>query len=96
MSFNQILFGAGVVLWSVVLGLSIIAFGQLMLAIREIALNTRKDEGKLHGHYAVLLVVAKINNILGWILLVLGVAAGIYFAVAGIPFTISGVTPVTT
>ena len=87
MSFNQVLIGALVVLWSVVLGLSIIAFGQLLLAIREIALNTRKDEAKPHhGHYSVLLVVAKVNNVLGWIVLIAGVIAGVYFAVAGVPF----------
>jgi hypothetical protein len=86
MGFNRILFGVGIVLWSTVVGLSVIAFGQLLLAIREIALNTRKDEVKPHhGHYAILLVVAKVNNVLGWVVLALGVIAGIYVAIAGFP-----------
>ena len=96
MPLGQILFGVGVVLWSVVLGFSIIAFGQIMLAIREIALNTRKDETKHHSRYAILLLVAKINNILGWVVIVLGVVAGIYFAVSGIPIAITNIPTVTT
>jgi hypothetical protein len=82
MHISPIIVGAFIVLYTVILGLAIIAFGQLLLAIREIAFNTRK-EGAKTPHYEVLLIVAKINNILGWILIVVGVAAGIYMAVAG-------------
>jgi hypothetical protein len=96
MPINQLIVGGAVLLWSVVVGLSVIAFGQLLLAIREIALNTRKDEPKPHhGHYVILLTVARINNVLGWIVLVLGVAAGIYFAVSGVPILIQGQTGIT-
>jgi hypothetical protein len=82
MQINSIVVGVVTILWSVIVGLAIIAFGQLLLAIREIALNTRK-EGTAHPHYEILLIMAKINNILGWLLLIQGVAAGIYFAVTG-------------
>jgi hypothetical protein len=81
---NSIIVGAVTILWSAIVGLAIIAFGQVLLAVREIAINTRKD-GSAHPHYEILLIMAKINNILGWIFLVVGVALGIYFAVAGGP-----------
>jgi len=82
MSLNPILVGAIIVLYSVILGLAIIAFGQILLAIREIAFNTRK-EGIKTPHYEILLIMAKINNLLGWIVLAVGVVIGIYLAVAG-------------
>jgi len=84
MQINSIVVGVVTILWSVIVGLAIIAFGQLLLAIREIALNTRK-EGTAHPHYEILLIMAKINNVLGWVFLVLGVALGVYFAIAGGP-----------
>jgi hypothetical protein len=92
MSLNPILFGAIIVLYSVVVGLAIVAFGQILLAIREIAFNTRK-EGVKTPHYDVLLIMAKINNLLGWIVLVAGVLIGIYMAVAGKPIVFSTNTP---
>ncbi len=87
MQINSIVVGVVTILWSVIMGLAIIAFGQLLLAIREIALNTRK-EGTAHPHYEILLIMAKINNVLGWVFLVLGVALGVYFAIAGGPIII--------
>jgi hypothetical protein len=93
MEFSRILIVLVIALWSVVIGLSIVAFGQILLAIREIALNTRKEgEVHHHGHYSVLLVMAKVNNVLGWIVLVLGLVAAVYVAVAGVPAFI-GLTP---
>jgi hypothetical protein len=88
MQINSIVVGVVTILWSVIMGLAVIAFGQLLLAIREIALNTRK-EGTAHPHYEILLIMAKINNILGWVLLVVGVALGVYFAIAGGPIVFS-------
>jgi hypothetical protein len=79
--------GVALILWSVVVGLAIVAFGQVLLAIREVAHNTRKEAGK-GAHYNVLLIMAKINNLLGWIVLALGAAAGIYMLVAGHPIVI--------
>ena len=95
MQINSIVVGAVTILWSVFVGLAIIAFGQVLLAVREIALNTRKD-GSAHPHYEILLIMAKINNILGWIFLVAGVALGIYFAVGGGPLIIPGPIKATT
>jgi hypothetical protein len=92
MSLNPILVGAVIVLYSVILGLAIVAFGQILLAIREIAFNTRK-EGIKTPHYEILLIMAKINNLLGWIVLVVGVVIGIYFAVSGKPIVFSTTTP---
>jgi len=89
MHVSPVIVGAIIVLYTAVLGLAIIAFGQLLLAIREIAFNTRK-EGAKTPHYEILLIVAKINNILGWILIIVGLAAGIYMAVAGPAITIAG------
>ena len=84
----QIVEGIVIGLWGFLLGLAVIAFGQLLLAIREISLNTRK-EGKAHPHYGILLVAAKINNVLGWIVLILGVAIGVYVAINGLPVTLA-------
>ncbi len=89
----QLVEGIVIGLWGLVLGLAVIAFGQLLLAIREIALNTRK-EGKVHPHYGILLVSAKINNVLGWIVLVLGVAIGIYVAINGLPVSLVAKAPI--
>jgi len=95
MEFNRILIALIVGVWSIVVGLSIVAFGQILLAIREIALNTRKEEAAHHhGHYAVLLVMAKVNNVLGYVVLLLGLAAAVYVAVAGVP-AFTGIVPAT-
>ncbi|HOY98218.1 MAG TPA: hypothetical protein PLL55_02320 [Candidatus Aminicenantes bacterium] len=95
MEFSRLLVGLAVCLWAFVIGFSIVAFGQILLAVREIALNTRKEEGKSHhGHYAILLVMAKINTVLGWIVVVGGLAAGIYVIVFGVPAFTGLTTPV--
>lgn len=60
------------VLVSLILGASIIASGQLFLAIREIALNTRKENDGNKHKYGVLETVAKINNFLGWVVIAVG------------------------
>jgi hypothetical protein len=49
-------------LFILVIGLAIIASGQVFLAIRETALNTRKEESKETSQYNVLFTVAKIWN----------------------------------
>jgi hypothetical protein len=89
MHISSLIVGAVILLYVVILGFAIIAFGQLLLAIREIAFNTRK-EGVKTPHYEVLLIMAKINNILGWVLIILGLVGGIYMAVAGPGITIAG------
>jgi hypothetical protein len=95
MQINPKILGIIVVLWSALVGLAIIAFGQLMLAWRETAINTRKEGSKTASHYEILLIVAKINNLLGWIFMVLGVAIGIYIIVAGAPIKIATEVPAT-
>jgi len=96
MSISPLIVGLLIVLYAVIVGLAIIAFGQILLAVREIALNTRKEAVK-HPHYEILLIMAKINNVLGWIILILGVIGGIYMAVAGPAIPINGpITKATT
>jgi hypothetical protein len=95
MSISPLIVGLIIVLYAVIVGLAIIAFGQILLAVREIAFNTRK-EGVKHPHYEILLIMAKINNVLGWIILVLGVIGGIYMAVAGPAIPLSGTITKTT
>jgi hypothetical protein len=90
MTVSPLIVGAIIILYAVIVGLAIIAFGQILLAVREIAFNTRK-EGVKHPHYEILLIMAKINNILGWIILIVGVVGGIYMAVAGPAIPITGV-----
>ena len=54
-TISNIVIGVAVILWSVIIGMAIIAFGQLLLAIREMAHNTRKEG--VHGpHYNILLL----------------------------------------
>jgi hypothetical protein len=83
-AISNIVIGIAVILWSIIAGLAIIAFGQLLLAFREMAHNTRK-EGVHGAHYNILLLMAKINNLLGWVVLAAGLAFGIYMLVAGHP-----------
>lgn len=66
----------GLVLGLVIFGLTTVASGQLLLVIREIALNTRKsailEEGTdKRSTYPILEGVSVLNNILGWIVVVL-------------------------
>jgi hypothetical protein len=92
-AISNIIVGIVLLLWAVIMGLAIIAFGQLLLAIREVAFNTRKDG--VHGaHYNILLIVAKINNLLGWLVLGLGVILGVYMIIAGHPIVLQMQAPV--
>lgn len=52
-------------------GISLIAFGQLLLVFREIAFNTRK-EPDVGPKYQGLSSIAKVLIILGWIIFILG------------------------
>jgi hypothetical protein len=75
--------GLIIMIFFIAMGASIIASGQLFLAIREIALNTRKEENEAQPSYSVLLTVAKINNFLGWLLIIAGVVAAVLIARGG-------------
>ena len=59
-----------IALFFISIGLTVIASGQIFLAIREIALNTRKEEKEEASKYQVLFTVAKINNIVGWLIMI--------------------------
>jgi hypothetical protein len=91
-AISNILMGIVLVLWSAIIGLAVIAFGQLLLAIREVAHNTRK-EGVHGAHYNILLIVAKINNLLGWLVIGLGVILGVYLIIAGHPIILQTQIP---
>lgn len=65
-----------IVLVSTVLGATTIASGQLFLAIREIALNTRKEDDEKKPNYLVLETVARLNNLLGWLIIIGGILFG--------------------
>ena len=94
MTISPIILGGVIILWSLVVGLAVIAFGELLLAIREIAFNTRK-EGAKTPHYEILMIMAKINNLLGWIFLIAGIALGVYVMITGSPIPL-GVKTTTT
>jgi len=55
------------------IGLTVIASGQVFLAIRETALNTRKEESDEKAEYKILFTVARLNNLVGWLIIIFGV-----------------------
>ena len=59
-----------IALFFISLGLTVIASGQIFLAIRETALNTRREESEEASKYQILFTVAKINNIVGWLIMI--------------------------
>ncbi|GEM_PF-3589523 len=86
-TISNIVLAIAAMLWAAIVGMAVIAFGQLLLAFREMAHNTRKEG--VHGpHYNILLIMAKINNLLGWVVLAAGLAFGIYMLVAGHPLVL--------
>ena len=82
-AFSQLMYLLPSLLVVFVFGLLIIASGQLFLAIREIALNTRKEDSQEVSKYATLFAVAKINNIIGWLILIVGTVATVMMAFTG-------------
>ena len=80
--FMSLIVAVGTFLGCLAVGLLIIAGAQAMLALREIALNTRKEARK--GEYRVLLTVAEINNWLGWIIIIGGIAVALFMVLSGI------------
>ena len=82
--FPNVLFSVGMVvgtaLAGLILGMSMIAFSQIMLAIREIALNTRKKEQL--GEYRILEIMAILNNVSGWIIIVASIVIPIALMIA--------------
>ena len=74
--------GIVIILSSIVIGALVIASGQVFLAIREIALNTRKEEST--EDYSTLYGVSKINNYFGWLIIVAGFLVGMAI-ILGLP-----------
>ncbi len=68
--------GLTALLSSVIIGVLMIAFGQVFLAIRETAINTRQP-GDTRGEYVTLQKVAGFVTVLGWIVIAVGVAAAV-------------------
>ena len=65
---------------AVTAGLFVVAGGQVSLALREIALNTGKEaDGEGYG---ALLLVAKVNNVLGCLMVVFGGLVGLGWMIA--------------
>jgi len=56
--------GGGII---VLIGWAMVAFGQVFLAVREIALNTRKEDSSFKTDYSALMALTKLNNFIGWI-----------------------------
>lgn len=56
-------------------GVAIIAFDELLLCVREIALNTRKEGSDKEPQYHAIPTIASLLNVLGWIAIVGGLIA---------------------
>ena len=77
--FPELIIVVPIILLFLVIGLGIIASGQVFLAIREIALNTRKEDSDKLTSYGALFTVAKINNFLGWLIIIIGIVGPLLF-----------------
>jgi len=78
----QIIAFLSIVLISFVIGGFTVASGQIFLAIREIALNTRKEDSEERAEYGMLETMAKLNNFIGWVIVVFGLILGLVVAFA--------------
>jgi len=67
---------------AVIIGIPMIAFGQALGVFREIALNTRREEGIYTTQYKTLEVLGILTSGIGWIILVVGIVMGIYIIIA--------------
>ncbi|MCS7197259.1 MAG: hypothetical protein NZ930_01010 [Candidatus Bipolaricaulota bacterium] len=66
------------IIWGIgafIIGVAVVAFGELLLCIREIALNTRKEGSDKEPKYHALPTIASILNAAGWAALVGGLIA---------------------
>jgi hypothetical protein len=69
--------GFYVLIGSVISGSIIVASGQVFLAIREIAINTRSQNSEENGEYKTLWVLAKLNNAIGILVMIIGIIVGL-------------------
>lgn len=74
--------GTGILI--VILSLQVVASGQLLLAIRQIALNTGTSGDT--PKFKTLNFISKLNNFVGW----LGVLTGILVIIIGSSFILRG------
>jgi hypothetical protein len=72
MGSSSILSDLFIIIIFLAIGLGIIGSGQIMLAVHEIAMNTRKEDSKEKGSYSARLTIAKFNIILGWLVIIVG------------------------
>ncbi len=68
--------GVVLILGAVLSGIAIIAWGDVLLAAREIALNTRRADSANKSQYRSLEAVATLNNIVGGLVILGGVILG--------------------
>jgi uncharacterized membrane protein len=72
------------ILGAIVIGVSMIAFGQLLSVIREIALNTRKEETTYRTEYKALDSLATFIAVIGWIIIIGGIFIGVISSIGGV------------
>jgi len=65
-----------VIVCAALVALALIGTGELLLAIREIALNTRKEENK--NQYRSIKSIAILYNFAGWLILSVGILIGMF------------------
>jgi len=69
-----------VLIGAVTSGFILAGLGELLLAVREIAVNTRQDKAQGNA-YAMLRILAGLYSVLGWVVVVGSLA--VYFYQAG-------------
>ena len=74
--FASTIAGVFIIAGAFIVGVPMIAFGQLLSVFREIALNTRRDEGPITTQYRMLEILAALIGIIGWIIIVGGILLG--------------------
>jgi len=67
-----------IIVSSLIIGMIIVASGQLMLAVREIALNTRQKTQR--GYYRALEILSNLITVGGYIVMIIGTGFGIISA----------------
>ena len=68
--------GILIILIGFIMGIPLIAFGQLISVFREIALNTRRENDQSKNQYKILESLAILTSISGWVAIVGGFLLG--------------------
>jgi hypothetical protein len=69
---------------AIVIGIPMIAFGQLLLVFREVALNTRSSESTITTQYRTLESLAALLAVIGWIILIGGIVVAAWSFITGV------------